>query len=131
MREDVGMAEDIYGRSASYLQGKKFHHKVQNVEPIIVPNIPKGVLDRFKNFTLWCDLMYINDIVFLNIISLHSLFAMRIMIKDRKVKNIEDLINQVDKLYLQRVFNTNSIHNDSEFEPLHTEMSYLRISLNW
>ena len=75
MREDVGMAEDIYGRSASYLQGKKFHHKVQNVEPIIVPNFPKGILDIKKKIILCFDIVNINCIVLLNTISKHIMVA--------------------------------------------------------
>ena len=64
LQEYAGMAEDIYGPSVPHLQGKTVLHKVQHVEPIIVPNFPKGTLDRYKNATLCCDLMHINGIGF-------------------------------------------------------------------
>ena len=82
------MAEDIYGPSVLYLQGNKFCHKLQHVYPIIVPNVPKGILDRYKNATLCYDLMHINSIGFLNTISRHILFSTGSMVKNRNVKII-------------------------------------------
>ena len=46
------MAEDIYGPSVTHLQGKTVCHKIQNVYPIIIPNIPKGILDKYKKLAL-------------------------------------------------------------------------------
>ena len=62
LREDTIIAEDIYWPSVPHLQGKTDLHKVQNMEPIIVPNSPKGILDRCKNATIFCDLIHINGI---------------------------------------------------------------------
>ena len=63
------MAEDIYGPSVSYLKGRTVRHKIQHMEPIIVTNFPKEILDRYKKVTLFCDLMHINGTGFLNTIS--------------------------------------------------------------
>ena len=41
LREYVGMAEEIYGPSVPYLQGKTFHHNIKNVEPTMITNAPK------------------------------------------------------------------------------------------
>ena len=73
-----------------HLQGKKVHHKIHNVEPIIVPNPPKGILDRYNKVTLRCYLMHINGIGFLKTIYRHIIFDTGRMIKNRKVKNIRD-----------------------------------------
>ena len=53
------------------------------------------------------------------------------MIKIRKLKNIEDRIKQVNKLYLQRGLKITCIHADREFEPLRAEMYHFGVSLNW
>ena len=45
LREYFGMYEYIYGHSVLHLQGKIVCHKVQQVDPILVPNLPKGILD--------------------------------------------------------------------------------------
>ena len=113
--DDVLIAEDIYEPSVPHLQGKKFHHKFQNVDPIIVPNYPTGVLDRYTNVTLWYKLMHINGIGLLNKISWHIMFDMGTMIKCIKVKNIEHGIKQVNKIYLQPGFKITCIHSDGEF----------------
>ena len=123
------MAEDIYGPSVTHFQVKIVRHKFQNVEPIIGPNFPKGILDRYKKVTLCCDLMHINGIVLLNTISWHNMFATISMIKNIKVKNIEEGIKQVDKLYLQCGFKITYISADSEFEPICAEMAVIGISI--
>ena len=60
----------------------------------------------------------------------HIMFVTGSMIKNRKVKKIEDGMKQVNKIYLQRGFKTTCIHADSKFETLHSEISDLGISLN-
>ena len=75
--------------------------------------------------------MHINGIGFLHTISKHVMFSTGIMIKNLKIKNIEDVIKQVHKLYIQRGFKTTRIHADSKFEPLWAEMYDLGISLDW
>ena len=66
----------------------------------IVPNVLKGILDRYKKFSLFCDLIHINIIGFLNNISQQIMFSTGIIIKNKLVKNIEDGIKLVIKLYL-------------------------------
>ena len=46
LREDIIMAEDIYGPNVPHLQGKTVHHNTQHMDPIVVKNFPKGILDR-------------------------------------------------------------------------------------
>ena len=70
------------------------------------------MIDKYKEFTIFCGIIHINIIGFLNIISRHIMFAARIMIKNRKFENIADGITQVNKLYLQRGFNITHIYTD-------------------
>ena len=51
------MAEDIYEPSLPHLKGKTVHHKVQHVEPIIIPSVPSIILDEYKKVDLYCDLI--------------------------------------------------------------------------
>ena len=113
------MDEDIYGPSVPHSQGKTVWHKIPYVEPVMVTSVPKEVLEKHKKITLCFNLIHINNIGFLNTISLHIMFATGSMIKNRKTKNIEYGIKQVHKLYLQRGFKITRIHADIKFEPLH------------
>ena len=74
--------------------------------------------------------MHINGIVFLNTIPRHIIFATGSKIKNLKLKNIEDLIKQVNKIYLQYGFKITHIHAGNEFELLLSEMAYIGISIN-
>ena len=87
-------------------------HKIQHVEPIIIPNVPKGIIDKYKKVTLCCDLMYINGIGILNTIYQHIMISKGNIIKHWKIKSIEDGIKQVYKLYLQCCFKITRIHAD-------------------
>ena len=69
------MSEDIYGPSVKILQSETVRHKVQHVDPIIVSNFPKGIIDIYNNVTLFYEHMHINGIILLNTISWHILFA--------------------------------------------------------
>ena len=74
--------------------------------------------------------MNTNSIGFLNTISQHIIYATGSIIKNRKVKNMENEIKQLTKLYLQRGFKITRIHDNSEFESLQPEMSDIGVSLN-
>ena len=113
--EDVGMDEDIYGPSVPYFQGKIVCHNIKHVEPMMVPNVPNDILDKYKKVTLWCDLMHINVIGFLNTIPQQIMFATESIIKNRKIKNIEDVIRHACNIYLQHGLKITWIHADSEF----------------
>ena len=48
LREDVRMAEDIYGPNIPHLKGKTVRHKVQHVDPVKIKNVPETILDNYK-----------------------------------------------------------------------------------
>ena len=84
LREDIRIAEDIYGPIFPHLKVKTVRHKIKHVEPIIIENVPKGILDKYKKFTILCDPMQINGIGFLNTLFPRIMFATEIIIKNRK-----------------------------------------------
>ena len=104
--------------------------KIQHVEPVKITRITKIILDKYKEVTIFCELMHINGIGFLNTISRHIVFATESMIKTLKMENIADGIMQVHKLYLQCGFNITHMHAYCELESIHKESTALGINLN-
>ena len=112
LREDVKMAEDIYGLIIPHLKVNTVRRKLHHVEPVKMTSLPKTILDKYKEVTIFCDLMHINGIGFLNTISRHVMFATGSMTKNRKVEHISDGITQAHKLYLQRGLKITYMHTD-------------------
>ena len=48
LREYVGISLYIYVPTVTYLQGKKVRNKIQHLENIMVPSVPKDILDKYK-----------------------------------------------------------------------------------
>ena len=60
-RDDVKMAEDIYGTCVSNLQGKTARKKVPHIETEI-KTVPKSIMDKYRAVTLCVDIMFVNGI---------------------------------------------------------------------
>ena len=82
LQEDARMAEDIYWPIIPHLKNNTVRRKVHHVEPIKITNSPKTILDKYKEVTICCDLMYTNGIGFLITISRHIMFATGSMIRN-------------------------------------------------
>ena len=125
------MYEDIYGPSISHLKGKTVRRKIQQFEPVKITSVPKTILDNYKEATICCDLIHINEIGFINTISRHIMFDSGSMTKNRKIENIKDGIIQVHKLYLQYGFKITHMPASCDFEALCKEMTTIGINLNF
>ena len=77
------MAEDIYGPSITHLKVNTIWRKIQHVEPVKITSVSKTILDKYKEVIIFCDLMHINGIGFLNTITSHHVCP-PICTKDRK-----------------------------------------------
>ena len=72
--QDIKTAEIIYGPDLGSLKGKTTRRK----PPIVCPQsygIPLGIMQKYKDVTLFVDIMKVNGIPFLNTISWHIKFG--------------------------------------------------------
>ena len=89
MREDLRMAEDIYGPSIPHLKVKTAQPKIQHVDPVKIKSVPKTILAKYKEVTICCDLMHTNGIGLPNTISRNILFSTGSMIKTEKLRTLQ------------------------------------------
>ena len=52
LREDVRMAENIYGPSITDLKVKPVRRKIHHVEPVKITSVPKTILDKYKKVAI-------------------------------------------------------------------------------
>jgi hypothetical protein len=70
-REDVSAAEDIFGPDTSILQGKTTQHKASN-QPTHLSPIPPDILSKYRDVTVFVDILFVNRIPFLITSSAYS-----------------------------------------------------------
>ena len=90
LQEDIRMAKDIYRPSIPHLKGKIVRRKIQHVEHVKIKSVPQTIIDKYNEVTIFCELMHINRIIFLDTISRHIIFATGNMTKNRKIENISE-----------------------------------------
>jgi hypothetical protein len=128
-REDVKMAEDIYGPSIAHLKGKTVRRKTDHIHTEITP-IPPDIKSKYRSITLCGDIIFINGIRFLITISRHIRFATGIQLPDAKIETLFSSIQAVNSIYRKRGFEVNALHMDGQFEPLRAKTAEMGITLD-
>ena len=97
-RQDVKVAEEIYGQNLYALKGKTTNQKVNHViAPII--RIMKQILKECKNITLCIDVMFINGIKFLLTVSRNIDFVTAQYVPSKKYGGYIKPIKMVCNMY--------------------------------
>eukprot|EP00957_Ditylum_brightwellii_P113317 8640451-Ditylum_brightwellii.AAC.1 len=116
-RDGIIAEEDIFSPEIGCLQGKMVRQGGGAVRNIIAM-IPPSILDKYKNITLVGDVMHVNKIRFLNIMSLHIKFITSENITNSKKTTLIKSVQQVNTIYRQHGFCVVSMYFDGEFEPM-------------
>jgi hypothetical protein len=98
VREDVLAAEDIFGPNLGSLKGKTVRQTGERVRAEY-DEIPKGIMERYRDVTICVDLMYINKVPFLVTISRHLKFGTIEAVKNRRHKVLVPALKNVKRLY--------------------------------
>ena len=116
-RQDVKLAEKIYGPNVYALKGKTTNRKVDHVVAPIT-NIPKQLLKKYKNVTLCIDVMFVNNIKFLLTVSQHIDFVTAQYVPSKKYSGYVKPIEMICNMYAARWFMVTVILADPEFKHL-------------
>jgi hypothetical protein len=126
--DDIIVAEDILGTNVS-LQGKQVRCGGQHVI-IEQRDVPRTIMDQYRNVTLCIDIMFVNKIPFLVTISRGIKFGTAETLTDRKHPTIMSAIKHVVALYSKRGFRVSDAHTDNKFEPMRADLMDANVNLN-
>ena len=126
-RRDIHIAKDIYGPNLGSLKGKTTRRTLPHV-PSGTDPIPYELLKRHPGVTIMVDIFFINNIPFLLSLSRGLQFLTVEVLPNRQIVMVKDRIRSICKLYQRRGFKVESLHADSEFEPIRSEFPFINTS---
>jgi hypothetical protein len=129
-RAEILAAEAIFGLNVNSLKGKTIRHGRLYVKSDI-SLIPRNILSLYREVTLCrVDIMYMNKIPFLIMISWNIKFATIELLANRQEETIGKCITNIMRLFGSRRFLVNMTHADGEFEVLCGQLSDAGSGLN-
>ena len=129
-RDDVKVANAIFGPSIVGLKGKTVRRTEPHVREGEVQSMPPEIMAKYKNVTLGGDVMFVNKIRFFVTISRHIQFGTVEMISDAKAATLVQCIKSVMQAYSKRGFEVKQINMDLQFEPIKGDIEELQIDMN-
>jgi len=128
-REDIAAAEDMFGPNLGSLQGKTVQRNgtTINVAPRFVP---PEIMEWHGYVTLAMDIMFVNKLAFLVIISIGIKFGTVEYIASRSHETILAGIIPIKNLYVKRGFIVTDCKANLEFAPLKDDLSAEGIDLH-
>jgi hypothetical protein len=95
-REDILIAEKIFGPDIGSLKGKTVRRDTDHVEVSATP-VPSELMSQYRNVTIGADIMFVNKLPFFVTISRNIKFGTAVLITDQKhetlVKAVRDVLN--------------------------------------
>jgi hypothetical protein len=128
-KADILAVEHIFRPDVGSLKGKTVHRRPHLAKPVIEP-LPPQVMSQYRNVTLAADIMHVNGIPMLVIIS----WNIRFTVEAIPNWNIGMLVCGIKKsmatVYKRAGFHITMALMDGEFEPMHGDLANLGIALN-
>ena len=117
-QQDIMAATDIFGPNLGSLKGKTVHRPNPHVKTG-TPGVPMEILSIHHDIMLAIDIMFINKIPFLVMVSRNLKFGMVEALNSQQIPTIINKLKSIIKLYEHCGFWVMVILADPEFEPLH------------
>ena len=123
-RDDILLAEHLYGPNLFSMKGKTVRRPVQIGKHRIAP-VPSEILESHRSIDLSADIMFVNKVAFLITLSHGLRFGTVSALPNRQIGTIVTRIKQTIRLYHHRGFRVRSLFADSEFEPIRPSFPFL------
>ena len=128
-REDVLIAEKIFGPDVGSLKGKTVRQGTEHVDISAIP-VPSELMSEYRNVIIGADIMFVNKLPFFVTISRNIKFSTAALIVDQKHDTLIKAVRDVRNIYQKRGFKVDSMLMDGQFEGLAGDLAELGITLN-
>jgi hypothetical protein len=115
-RQDAINAHAILGRDVDAIKGKTTRRKLKAVLAAVANNLPKEIMEVYRDVTLCIDIMFVNRIPFFLSISKKIHFITAEALDNKTQPSLEKALKRIYGVYRQRGFRINLIVADSELE---------------
>lgn len=122
-------ADNIFGASMPALKGKDV---CKTPNPVVADYIYvlESILEWYKNIELFVDIMFINNLPILIMISRHLKFMTVDVLDDRSACKIMVSLQETNELYWRRGFNITACYLDPEFKAIKKIKSKITVLIN-
>jgi hypothetical protein len=115
-RQDAINAHAIFGRDIGSIKGKTTRRKLKGILGSVANNLPKEIMETYRDVTLCIDIMFVNKIPFFLSISRIIRFITVEVLDNRKQASLIKALQHIYGIYRKRGFRISNILGDSEFE---------------
>ncbi len=115
-RQDAINAHAIFGRDVNSLKGKTTKQQLKAIIGAVANNLPRTIMENYREITLCIDIMFVNNIPFFMSISKHIRFLTCELLENRKAPSLIQALQRIYGIYRKRGFKITNILGDGEFE---------------
>jgi hypothetical protein len=115
-RQDAINAHAIFGRDIGSIKGKTTRRKLKGILGSVANNLPKEIIETYRDVTLCIDIMFVNKIPFFLSISRKIRFITVEVLNNRKQASLIKALRPIYGIYRKQGFRISNILGDSEFE---------------
>ena len=117
IKEDLAIAENIYGPDVASLKGKATRARPTPVVHDTI-SIPPELIEAQRNVELCIDTLFVNNMPFLTTISKHIMYRTATWIPSREITSYRSVIEKILAIYTVVGFHVKQISCDCEFDPV-------------
>jgi hypothetical protein len=115
-RQDAVNADAVFGRDVASLKGKITRQQLQTVLGAVANNLPKEIMEHYRDVALCVDIMFVNRIPFFMSISKKVRVITAEALNNRKQGSLIKALQRIYGVCRKRGFRITNIHGDGEFE---------------
>jgi hypothetical protein len=129
-KQDIAAAENIFGPDVGSLMGKTVRHAPHAMRVPQVSNLPVEVMARYREVTLCADIMFINNVPYLIMVSRNLRFSTTTKLENKFGKTVTQELLRVLQVYRGGGFAVTVVATDQEFNYMRGELAEHGATLN-